>query len=159
MTTTMVHRSRNSLWLRLVLAAAIVLPTAALEVGCGGCGIGAVPDSPPDGGPVAAQVDGSGALIFQPTPVGTSSTFELRVKDSAYTHETILGATFSGPGAADFTVVGGYPIEVPAGAMVTLQVSFTPTQVGEVAATLMVQTRDMGVSPITVTGSGVARGG
>ena len=81
------------------------------------------------------------------------------MKDSAYTQETILGASFSGGGASAFTVVATYPIAVPAGAEATLQVSFAPTQVGAFTATLMVQTEDMGISPITVTGTGVASGG
>ena len=159
MTTTMVHRLSNAFCFRIALAAAVLLPAAALQIGCGGCGIGAVAGSDGDGGEAVAQVDGSGEVVFQPTPIGVASTFQLSVKDSAYTHETILGASFSGAGADAFTVVGVYPIDVPAGAEVTLQVSFAPTQVGAATATLMVQTRDMGVSPIAVTGTGVAGGG
>jgi hypothetical protein len=153
MTTTMVHRASSAFWLRLALAAAVVLPIAATQIGCGGCGMAAVPDGP-DGGPLGAHVGPNGVVVFDPTPVGTSTTIEQSVKDTANTHERILGASFSGPDAADFVVVGSYPIDVPAGTSVSLQVSFTPSHVGTSNATLMVQTEDMGVSPIQVSGTG-----
>jgi hypothetical protein len=151
--TTTPRRSRPTLRACLALFAAVVLPIAALQTGCiGGCGIGAVSDAP-DGGTSGATVS-NGEVTFEATHVSSSATIELPVKDSADVHETILGASFSGPDAAAFRVVGTYPIDVPAGHSVLLQVTFAPTHVGPASATLMVQTEEMGVSPIQVSGTG-----
>jgi len=147
----MMSTKKASLWVRLVLAAAVVLPVAATQFGCS-CGMG------PDGGSGAAHVDASGALVFDRLPVGETAIFHLTVKDSANVHERILGASFSGLNAGEFAVTGTYPIDVPAGTSVTLDVSFVPTMAGQAQATLLVQTEDMGISPIQVSGTAAPAG-
>jgi hypothetical protein len=130
------------------------LAVALIQTGCG-CGVVAVSGSVDDtDAGIVAYVD-AGVVVFEPTLVGTVVQFDLPVTDSADTNETLLGASFSGTGAADFTVLSSFPIPIPAGAHATVEVEFTPSVSGAVTAVLNLQTEDMGVSPIRLAGEGV----
>jgi Abnormal spindle-like microcephaly-assoc'd, ASPM-SPD-2-Hydin len=122
-----------------------VLTGVLYQVGC--CGVGAAP------GPM----DVNGVVTFPPVTVGTSSQFQVPFKDSADTDEVIEGATITGPDAAEFSVIATYPIPLPAGTEVSLTMQFAPTQVGSSSATLTLQTKNMGPSPVQLEGTGLAQ--
>jgi hypothetical protein len=139
-----------------------------------GCGPGSTPNGSPDSGPLSCgvgpepgyqgtsdggQISDAGVVEFNPTVLGATDLFTIPVQDTADVDETLQSASFSGPGAAAFQVVATFPIPIPAGTPVNLEVEFTPTVAGTSTATLNLQTADMGVSPIQIEGVGVADGG
>jgi hypothetical protein len=145
-------------------ALAVVVAGIALETSLGcilGCGVAADPDdlAAADGGAIGGQISDAGVVEFAPTVLGATTHFTIPVKDTADVDETLLGASFSGPDAAAFQVVATFPIPIPAGTPITLEIEFTPTLAGSSSATLDLQTADMGVSPIEIEGTGVTDGG
>ena len=129
--------------------AALVLSSLALNTGCIPFGCGA--------GPVASPNSGNREVHFDDTQVGSSETLQVPFADSVSTMaETIESATISGPDAAAFAVTATFPIAIAAGAQVMLQLSFTPTHSGTSTAQLTLNTAEMGPSPVTLEGTGVA---
>ncbi len=120
-----------------------VVAVALVQVGCS-CGVG----------PSAGPNNDDGVVTFPPVTVGSSQQLQVPFQDSADTDETIDGATITGPDAAAFTVVAKYPIPLPAGTQVTLEIQFTPTHTGSASATLTLQTQNMGPSPVQLAGTG-----
>jgi Abnormal spindle-like microcephaly-assoc'd, ASPM-SPD-2-Hydin len=120
--------------------------TVALHlVGCS-CGVGAAP------GPN----DNNGVVTFDPVTVGSTQQLQIPFQDSADTDEVIDGATITGPDATAFSVIAKYPIPLPAGTQVSLEIQFAPTHTGTSSATLTLQTQNMGPSPVQLEGTGVA---
>jgi hypothetical protein len=118
---------------------------AALDGAAGCCGVGTAPGY--------TGLNDAGAVQFTAV-VGSSQTLMIPVQDTANTDETINGAGVSGSGAAEFKVLSAFPIAVPAGAPVNVQVQFTAEAPGEVSATLVLQTAGMGDSKIPLDGLG-----
>ena len=114
------------------------------------CGVGPAYDH--DGGTVS--VDDAGVVTFDAVQVGNAVDEQLEVKDSADVSETILGATITGSGADAFQVTSTFPIAVPAGQAVRVDIRFTPPSLGDYSATLVLQTMKMGPSSIPLEGSG-----
>ena len=136
--------------LRLGLAAVAMMAVSAHLMGCGpsglgGCGVG------PSPGPN----NQNGVVTFDTVAVGSSQQLPVSFQDSnPSATETITGVTISGPDAAAFQVVSTFPIQVAAGAQVTVEIKFAPTHVGSSSATLVLDTEEMGPSPVQVEGTG-----
>jgi hypothetical protein len=126
--------------------------TAAAATHLIGCGCGAVPS------PNQTYVM-NGAVTFPSVAVGSSMTVSVNFQDSANTSETITAATISGADAADFQVVSTFPMAIPQGEQVAVEIEFSPTQAGSASATLTLQTEKMGPSPVKLEGTGVNPGG
>jgi hypothetical protein len=130
-------------FIRGLMGVAVAAMVAASLGGCG-CGVGAAPGPNND----------NGVVTFAAVPVGSSTQLQVPFQDSADTDETILGASISGPDAAAFAVIATYPIPLPAGTQVALEIRFTPTHTGPASATVVLQTENMGPSPVQLAGSG-----
>ena len=121
------------------------------------CGAAAVPTSEKGKG---AIVDHDGVVVYDQTPVGETVSFEIPVKDTADVDETIVSASITGEDADAFEIHARFPMDMPGGETVHVEVEFHPTKSGKASAELLIQTRDMGVSPaIELTGVGVDEGG
>jgi hypothetical protein len=127
---------------------AMFLFSLTCAAGCG-CGVGAVPSSTGDTANVAAD----GTVVFNSIAVGATETFSIPVKESADTDETIVMANVSGA----FKVLSTFPIYVPRGGSVNVEVSFTPVAAGEASSDLVLETAKMGSSHVPLTGTGLAR--
>ena len=128
------------------LAVAAVV-AAAHTMGCG-CGVAAAP------GPH----DQNGTVTFDAVALGSSQQLSIPFQDSADVDETITGATVEGADAAAFEVVSTFPIAVPAGEQASVVIRFAPTHTGDSQATLVLQTANMGPSPVPLDGTGVPAG-
>ncbi len=137
----------------LALAATIVVGAAGCYLGCG---VSPVPTHAPDGGTVTGAVDENGVVTFTAIPVGSSEAFSIPVKDTADTDETIMSAGLSGTGRANFVVLTTFPLFLPAGQTVMVEVQFTPDTPTVSEAELVLQTEKMGPSPMHLTGTGLA---
>jgi hypothetical protein len=141
--------------MRLGLAALAVMAAAVHTMGCGGgadngCGVG----------PASGPNSQSGGVTFDSVALGSSEQLAIDFQDSnASASETITGATITGPDAAAFQVSSTFPISIAAGAQVEVQIRFAPTHEGSSSATLVLDTQEMGPSPVTLGGTGVAAGG
>jgi hypothetical protein len=122
---------------------AVVAVSAAHLIGCS-CGVGAAPGPNND----------NGVVTFDAVNVGSSEQLSVPFQDSADTDETIDSATITGPDAAAFTVISKLPIAVPAGTQQSLEIQFSPTHTGSASATLVLQTMNMGPSPVQLSGTG-----
>lgn len=110
--------------------------------GC--CGVGPDPDY--------SNVNDEGAVQFDPTTVGATETLSIPIEDSADVDETITSAKLVGPNASEFRIASTFPIFVPAGTSVQVDVVFAPTDAGHAAATIEFQTEMMGPSPVDLVG-------
>ena len=138
----------------MAIAVGLIVVAAAGGVGLTGCvtgcGVGAVPTNGDAG---AASVSAAGVVTFRPIPVGSSEDFSVSVRDSADTDETILSAMLVGDGADAFTATAAFPLDVPAGQAVPIDVKFSPPSSGTFNAQLVLQTAKMGPSPVPLVGS------
>jgi hypothetical protein len=125
----------------------MAVAAAAFAIGCG-CGVA----------PVSGPNSGNGAVTFDSVPVGSSQQLAIPFQDTAYTDETITGATVEGPDADEFEVVSRFPMAVPAGQSASVEIRFAPTREGSSTATLILQTAGMGPSPVELDGTAVASG-
>jgi hypothetical protein len=116
---------------------------ALLLTGCP-CGVG----------PVQSANVVNGVVTFDPQAVGAPEQLTIPFADSADVSETLLGASVTGPDAADFEVLAQFPIAIPAGTQVMLELQFTPSHAGSASATLVLQTQEMGPSPVKLQGTG-----
>lgn len=78
-----------------------------------------------------------------------------RVSGGRHPRETIQSASLTGGGAGPFQIVSHFPIDVPKGQDVTVEVQFTPSSTGTFAADLLLQTAKMGTSQISLVGTGL----
>lgn len=132
-------------WLRLAFAASLVLGLADCS-----CGVGADSGAPPsDAGTIASD----GSAHFTTIASGATETFPIPVKESADTNETIVSASLSGSGAAAFQILAQFPLQVPEGQDVPVNVQFAPTAAGVFEAQLLLQTAKMGTSQISLVGT------
>jgi len=136
----------NPHWLRLALAALVLLAS-----GCS-CGVGADPAGASDS---AGSVSSDGSVHFTPIANGTAESFPIPVRETADTNETIESASLAGSGAASFRILSQFPINVPNGQDVAVEVQFAPSAPGTFAAELMLQTAKMGTSQIFLVGTGL----
>jgi hypothetical protein len=127
---------------------ALAMAAAAHTIGCG-CGVEAAP------GPNNQD----GAVVFDSVAVGSSEELPVPFQDSADTSETIMGATITGSDAAAFEVISKFPIGIAAGDQAEVTIRFAPTHVGSSTATRVLQTEEMGPSPVQLEGTGIAAGG
>jgi hypothetical protein len=121
---------------------AAVAVVAAQLVGCS-CGVG--PSNGPD--------NHNRTVTFTSVPVGSTQQLQVPFQDSADTDEIIMGATITGTDAPAFSVIATYPIPLPAGTQVELTIQFAPTHNGTSTATLVLQTENMGPSPVQLSGT------
>lgn len=136
----------NSLSLRLVVGAIALF-------GAGGCcGVAADRQGPSSS---AGAVEADGSVHFTAIARGTTEAFPIPVKETADTSETIQSASLSGSGATSFKVLSYFPISVPNGQDVTVEVQFSPTSTGTFDAELLLQTAKMGTSQISLVGTGL----
>jgi hypothetical protein len=101
----------------------------------------------------AAYVTDAGVVTFLNVPPGSHEDFFVAVQDSSDVSETITGATLTGTGAAAFQVLALWPIPVPAGQQASVPVRFTPPALGTYSAQLILQTANMGPSPVALAGT------
>jgi hypothetical protein len=131
----------------LVLGAIALLGAAACS-----CGVGADPEGAKDS---TGVVEADGSVHFTTIDRGTIESFPIPIKESADTTETIEGASLTGSGAASFYVLSHFPIDVPNGEDVQVDVRFAPTSAGTFEAELMLETAKMGTSQISLVGTGL----
>jgi hypothetical protein len=133
----------------------LVLATAAFAVTAQSCFLGcsvAPLETSPDGG--AAYVDDAGTVVFNQIFVGDTEHFQVPLRDSnTDADETLESASLSGPNAEAFKVLSTFPMELPPGQTVYVDVAFAPQATGDASATLAIQTKMMGVAPVQLTGS------
>ncbi len=132
-------------WLAVVVVAAAVHTTGCIG---GGCGVG--PAEGPD--------NQNGTVTFS-AYMGSSEALSVPFEDSADVSDTITSASLTGPDAAAFEVLSTFPMAIPAGTQVTVQIRFTPEHTGSSTATLVLETQMMGPSPVDLEGTGIAAGG
>ncbi len=125
-----------------------VLAVVTVALDLVGCGCGVLPAPGPN--------SDDGVVTFDSVAVGSSQQLEIPFEDSTDTDETIESVSITGPDAAAFTVVATYPIPLPAGSKVSLEIQFAPTHAGAASATLTLQTENMGPSPVQLAGTGAA---
>jgi hypothetical protein len=137
--------------IRLGIAAlAVIAAVHTMGCGGGGCGVGPAP------GPNSPN----GMVTFNAVALGSSEQLGIPFQDSnPDASETITGATISGPDAAAFKVISTFPISIAAGDRVKVQIQFAPTHDGSSSATLVLDTQEMGPSPVALSGTGKAAGG
>ena len=99
-----------------------------------------------------ATVEADGTVVFKPIAIGTTVRFSMPIRESADTDETIIGG-HSTNGA--FKVLTPYPIYVPRGETVQVEVSFTPSENGTVSSDLGLDTAKMGTSHVALKGTGL----
>ena len=111
---------------------------------CGGkqCGLVVQPGAMTDGGFVA----------FYGVQLGTSTTVNVPIQDSADVDETVTGSALNGSDAAAFKVLSTFPMSLPAGTALSVTVEFTPQHTGTSNANLVLETANMGPSPIPLEG-------
>ena len=130
----------------------LVLCAVAMFGGVGCCGVSADPTTTANG---TAVVDSGGTVHFKGIQVGTVESFAIPVRETADTSETLVSATLTGSGAASFQVLSNFPIDVPDGQDVTVDVQFAPTGDDTFDAELLLQTAKMGTSQIPLVGIGL----
>jgi hypothetical protein len=142
--------------LRLGLAVLAVMAAGVHTMGCAdsggvtGCGVG----------PAAGPNNQNGTVTFDALALGSSEDLVVPLQDSnPAASETLMGASFTGPDAAAFEVISTFPIPIAAGAQVNVQIRFSPTHEGSSSATLVLDTEDMGLSPVELQGTATATGG
>jgi hypothetical protein len=128
-----------------ILHFALVAVALTCAAGCS-CGVGAVPSSG-----TTATVASDGTVVFDAIAVGNSESFSIPVKESADTDETIVMASTSGA----FTVLSTFPIYVPRGTTVNVDVAFAPEARGRATADLVLATAKMGSSHVALAGDGI----
>jgi hypothetical protein len=134
--------------IRLGLAVLAVM-AAAHTIGCG-CGVAAAP------GPNSQN----GMVTFDTVTLGSSEQLTVPFQDSnPNASETITGATITGPDATAFEVISTFPMDIAAGTQVSVEIRFAPTHAGSSSATLVLETQEMGPSPVQLEGTGIAAGG
>jgi hypothetical protein len=125
----------------------LVVTTAVHAIGCGligGCGVG------PSPGPNNQD----GAVTFGSVSVGSSEELPVPFQDSADVTDTIQSASITGADAAAFEVLSKFPMPVPAGEQIEIEIRFAPGHSGTLAATLVLETAEMGPSPVDLEGTG-----
>lgn len=132
-------------WFRLALGASFLVGQASCS-----CGAGADPAAAPN---LAGSVASDGSVHFATIPSGGTETFPIPVKESADTNETIVSASLIGSGASSFQIRSQFPLAIPNGQDVAVEVEFTPTAVGTVDAELVLDTAKMGTSQILLFGT------
>lgn len=135
----------NSHWLRSVLGVVALLGLADC-----GCGVGADPGGARSS---AGVVQADGSVHFTAIAPGTVESFPIPVRESADTTETIQSASVTGSAADSFQILSQFPIDVPKGQDVTVEVQFNPVAAGTFVAALMLQTAKMGTSQVLLFGT------
>ncbi len=130
----------------------VVLCAVAMLGGAGCCGVSADPMGAHNAVGVVAS---DGSVHFNGIQVGTAESFQIPVRETANTNETLVSATLTGTGAASFRVLSQFPIDVPEGQDVTVDVQFAPTGADTFDAQLSLQTAKMGTSQIPLVGVGL----
>src|SRR5262249_38419488 len=121
------------------------------------CGVEALPTN---GRGAVATVNGNGEVVFEALTVGSTASFDIPVHETASREsETLLGASLDGPGKAAFKIVSASAIVVPADEQATVTLEFAPDAEGAFSAELLLQTAKMGVSTISLSGTGTLRAG
>jgi len=142
--------------IRLGLAVLAVVAASASMLGCGGlgenpCGVGPVNEPNSPNGTL------NGTVTFSAVAEGKSEDLTLPFADSnPAASETLKDATISGPDAADFEVLSTFPIPIAAGTQISLTIRFTPSHTGSSTATLVLDTEEMGPSPVELQGTATA---
>lgn len=142
------HLSRR---FRAALVTSLFVVAGVVTSGCM-CGASAVPTHAKGKG---AVVEADGTVVYDRTTVGESKSFDIPVRDTADVSETLVSAKIMGPDADAFDVHAAFPIDMPAGRTVHVEVTFHPTKSGEAIAELVIETEAMGPSPIELNGVGV----
>jgi hypothetical protein len=136
---------------RAALVSSLVAAAVVVTSGCM-CGASAVPTHEQGKG---AVVEADGTVVYEHTTIGDSVKFDIPVRDTADVSETLMSARITGADADAFDVHATFPIDMPAGKTVHVEVTFHPTKTGEATAELVIETQAMGPSPIELTGVGI----
>jgi hypothetical protein len=120
------------------------------------------------GGSTNANLSGTGSaaitlsptsFAFQPTAVNTDSgQLTITVNNPGSVATGALTPTFSGPGAAAFTIATATCFPIAAGSSCTYFVRVRPTAPGPISATLTVSSTPGGSASTTLTGHGIQLG-
>jgi len=95
-----------------------------------------------------------GGFVAFSAPVGASQTVNVPLVDSNVSaNETVTGSTLTGSDAAAFKVLSTFPMSLPAGTNISVSVEFTPQHGGTSTASLILDTVNMGPSPISLEGT------
>ena len=94
----------------------------------------------------------AGVFTFAPIAAGQAEVLGIPIVDSVDASETLTGAHFSGTDAAAFTMQSTFPMAMPAGTSVDVQVRFAPLHAGMSSGQLILDTAGMGPSPIALEG-------
>jgi hypothetical protein len=144
--------------IRLGLAVLAMVAASVHMLGCTGTGGGSDNNDISCGvGPVNGPNTPNGTVTFSSVAVGKSADLTLPFADSnPEASETLKDFTITGPDAADFEVLSTFPIAIAAGDQVSLQIRFTPSHAGSSTATLVLDTAEMGPSPVDLQGTATA---
>jgi subtilisin-like proprotein convertase family protein len=107
----------------------------------------------PDG---AGLADGAGIVAFQTPLLNTPVTRTFTIRNQGTANLTGVNATLGGPDAARFSVETLNATTLVPGANITLNVTFTPTSLGDHAATLLIASNDANEAPFEVALEGNA---
>lgn len=99
-----------------------------------------------------ATVEADGTVVFNPLAVGKTASFTMSIRESADTDETIVGGHSTN---SAFKILTPFPIYVPRGEAVQVEVSFTPSESGTVSSDLGLDTAKMGTSHVALKGTGL----
>ena len=132
----------------LAMSAALMAVISAFSTF--GCGCSA-------GGLIPGYSD-AGTVLFNALPVGQSEVLEIPIQGGEGV-ETFTSASVMGTDAAVFQVLTAFPLTIPSGASITVEVQFTPAQTGIASASLVLDTPSMGDSLIPLQGTGAAGDG
>ena len=136
------------------LQALRLLVSAIAMLGAAGCGCGVAAD-PAGTTSAAGTVDSNGTVHFTAIASGTTESFPIPIKETAATSETIASASLTGSGASSFQILAQFPIDVPDGKDVTVEVEFAPPIAGSFEAELLLATSKMGTSQVPLVGTGL----
>ncbi len=131
---------------RLALGASFLVGQAS----CTGCAAAADPDGASNAAGIVAS---DGSVHFTTIPSGGMESFPIPVQESADTNETIVSASLTGSGASSFQIQSQFPLALPNGQDVAVEVEFAPTAVVTVDAALLLETAKMGTSQILLFGT------
>jgi hypothetical protein len=126
---------------------------------CGGCGNVCAPGAMCVSGACMGvphiQVDVA-TLVFPATPVGGGAPIvPLPIRNTGTSPLQVGAATIVGPNAPDFHLVSPLPpLSVPPGAVMQLNVQFTPTGLGMRSATIQIQSNDPARPTVPVPANG-----
>jgi hypothetical protein len=112
-------------------------------LGTVGCGCGAS---------LAEGYTDAGVVQFSVAAVGDKQILQVPVEANSGS-ETFVSGTVAGTGAEAFQVLTTFPMTVAMGLPATIEVQYSPSQLGTATASLYLDTATMGAAEIPLQGS------